>query len=220
MTSVPETHDTLPAAMLDEGIYSLRQAAGIVTRNRQYTLPSVRRWLKVVKPPAQAKHKRVTISFLDLIGLEMVCRFRDEGASHQRVRIVLEGLRERFPDLQHPLAQESFYTDGQNVWMDFDGHVEEIVGSRKGHMAIREAIKSFAEEIRFVDGRATSWSVAPMIEIDQRVCFGDPVVEGTRVPVRSIVSCLEADPPERVAEGFNLSLEEVKACAAFAAQAQ
>lgn len=219
MTSVPEMHETPPPATLDQGIYSLRQAAGIVTRNRQYTLPSVRRWLKVVKPPTQAQGKRVTISFLDLIGLEMVCRFRDEGASHQRVRIVLEGLRDRFPGLQHPLAQESFYTDGQSVWMDFNGHVEEIVGGRKGHMAIREAIKSFADEIRFVDGRATSWNVAPLIEIDPRVCFGDPVVRGTRVPVRSVVSCLGVDRPERVAEGFGVSLEEVEACAAFASQA-
>ncbi|WP_420625492.1 DUF433 domain-containing protein [Candidatus Poriferisodalis sp.] len=220
MTSVPEMHETPASEALDEGIYSLRQAVGIVARNRDFTRSQVRRWLTVVKPPSHGKYRRVTISFLDLIGLEMLCRFRDEGASLQRVRKVLEGMRARFPDLRHPLAQEAFYTDGHSVWIDFDGHVEEIVGNFKGHMAIREAIKSFAEEIRFVDGRATSWSVAPSIEIDPRVSFGDPVIQGTRVPVRSIVSCLEVDPPERVARGFEVSLEEVEACAAFASQAQ
>ena len=213
-------HETPAPEALDEGIYSLRQAAGIVSRNRDFTRSQVRRWLTVVKPPGHGKHRRVTISFLDLVGLEMVCRFRDEGASPQRVRKVLEGMLARFPDLRHPLAQEAFYTDGHSVWIDFDGHVEEIAGNFKGHMAIREAIKSFAEEIRFVDGRATSWSVAPLIEIDPRVSFGDPVIQGTRVPVRSIVSCLEVDPPERVARGFEVSLEKVEACAAFASQAQ
>lgn len=220
MTSIPEQHVTPVSGVLDEGIYSLRQAADIVSRCRDFTRSQVRRWLTVVKPPSQGANRRVTISFLDLIGLEMVCRFRDEGASLQRVRKVLEGMQARFPDLRHPLAQEAFYTDGHSVWIDFDGHVEEIVGNLKGHMAIREAIKSFAEEIRFVDGRATSWSVAPLIEVDPRVSFGDPVIRGTRIPVRSIVSCLGVDSPERVARGFEVSLEEVEACAAFASQAR
>ena len=220
MTSVPEMHETPASEALDEGIYSLRQAVGIVARNRDFTRSEVRRWLTMVKPPSDGKHRRVTISFLDLIGLEMLCRFRDEGASLQQVRKGLERMRARFPDVRHPLAQEAFYTDDHSVWIDFDGHVEEIAGNFKGHMAIREAIKSFADEIRFVDGRATSWNVAPLIEIDPRVSFGDPVIQGTRVPVRSIVSCLEVDPPERVARGFEVSLEEVEACAAFASQAQ
>ena len=220
MTQVPEMHETPPSSTLDAGIYSLRQATDIVSRNREFSRSQVRRWLAVVKEPAREKYRRVSISFLDLVGLEMVCRFRDEGASLQRVRKALEGMRARFPDLQYPLAQESFYTDGYSVWVDAEGHVEEILGTQKGNYAIKEAIKSFADEIRFVDGCATSWNVAPLIEIDPRVCFGEPVILGSRIPVKSIVSCLKVDASERVAEGFGVSLEEVEACAAFASQAK
>lgn len=220
MTQISEMHEAHHPSTLDAGIYSLRQATDIVSRNRDFSSARVRRWLAVVEQPTREKHKRVTISFLDLVGLEMVCRFRDEGASLQRVRKALEGMRVRFPELQHPLAQEAFYTDGHSVWVGFDGHVEEILGTQKGHYAIREAIKSFADEIRFVDGCATSWNVAPLIEIDPRVCFGDPVISGSRVPVKSIVSCLKVDAPARVAEGFGVSLQEVEACAAFGSQAK
>ena len=203
-------------AAMGAGIYSFPQAAQIVERNRDVSRAQIRRWLTVVKPPTQDKKTLATIGFLDLIGLEMVCRFRDRGASLQRVRRVLDGMRERFPDIQHPLAHESFYTDGHSVWIEFQGHAEEIVGNRKGQRAITSAIKTFAEEIQFVDERAASWDIAEWIEINPRICFGAPVVAGTRIPVRSIVASLAEDPPEEVARGFNLSVTRVKACAEFA----
>ena len=198
------------------GIYSFPQAAQIVERNRDVSRAQIRRWMTVVRPPTQAKETSTTIDFLDLIGLEMVCRFRDQGASLQRVRRVLDGMRERFPDIQNPLAHESFYTDGRNVWIEFQGHAEEIVGNRKGQRAITSAIKTFAEEIQFIDGRAASWDIAQWIEINPRICFGAPVVAGTRIPVKSIVASLAEDPPEEVARGFNLSVTRVEACAEFA----
>ncbi len=203
-------------AAMGAGIYSFPQAAQIVERKRDVSRAQIRRWMTVVKPPTQDKNTSATIGFLDLIGLEMVCRFRDRGASLQRVRRVLDGMRERFPDIQHPLAHESFYTDGHSVWIEFQGHAEEIVGNRKGQRAITSAIKTFAEEIQFVDERAALWDIAEWIEINPRICFGAPVVAGTRIPVRSIVASLAEDPPEEVARGFNLSVTRVKACAEFA----
>ena len=205
-------------AGLGIGIYSVPQAAAIVERHREISRAQIRRWITVVKPPTQSASTTTTIDFLDLIGLEMVCRFRDTGVSLQKVRRVLEGLRTRFPDIRHPLAEESFYTDGSNVWFESHGHAEEIIGRRVGQRAITSAIKTFAEEIRFIDGRAASWDVADWIEINPRICFGAPVVAGTRIPVRSIVASLAVDPPEEVARGFNLSMTRVKACAEFAQQ--
>ena len=198
------------------GIYSFPQVAQIVERDRDVSRAQIRRWMTVVRPPTHHKDAAATIGFLDLIGLEMVCRFRDRGASLQRVRRVLDGMRERFPHIHHPLAHESFYTDGHSVWIEFQGHAEEIVGNRTGQRAITSAIKTFAEEIQFIDGRAASWDVARWIEINPRICFGAPVVAGTRIPVKAIVASLKEDPPEEVARGFNLSVTRVKACAEFA----
>ena len=219
MTANKQADDRLTAsAAIGAGIYSFPQAAQIVERNRDVSRAQIRRWMTVVRPPTHNSDAKTTIGFLDLIGLEMVCRFRDRGASLQRVRRVLDAMREQFPDIQHPLAHESFYTDGHNVWVEFQGHAEEIVGSRKGQRAITSAIKTFAEEIQFIDGRAASWDVAQWIEINPRICFGAPVVAGTRIPVKSIIASLAEDSPEDVARGFNLSVTRVKACAEFARQ--
>ena len=208
--------ETATGTAIGDGIYSFPQAAQIVERTRDVSRAQIRRWMTVIRPPTQDKEASTTIDFLDLIGLEMVCRFRDQGASLQKVRRVLDGMRQQFPDIQHPLAHESFYTDGRNVWIEFQGHAEEIVGSRKGQRAITSAITTFAEEIQFFDGRAASWDIAQWIEINPRICFGAPVVAGTRIPVKSIVASLAEDPPEEVARGFNLSVTRVKACAEFA----
>lgn len=218
-TKQHDKSEATTGAVIGAGIYSFPQAAQIVERSRDVSRAQIRRWMTVVRPSANDKGAAATIGFLDLIGLEMVCRLRDRGASLQRVRRVLDGIRERFPDIQHPLAHESFYTDGRNVWMEFQGHAEEILGDRKGQRAITAAIKTFAEEIQFIEGRAASWDVAQWIEINPRICFGTPVVAGTRIPVKSVVASLAEDPIEEVARGFHLSVTRVKACAEFARQA-
>ncbi|WP_419842067.1 DUF433 domain-containing protein [Candidatus Poriferisodalis sp.] len=202
---------------MNEGIYSVRQATNIVSRNRNISERHVRRWLVVVRSPEKHRHGSATINFLDLIGLEMACRFRSEvGASLQRVRKVLEAMHRRFSELKHPLAQESFFTDGQSVWIDFEGHLEEIVGDQRGQIAVKSAIRTFAEEIQFIDGQASVWDISEWIEINPRICFGEPVISGTRIPVSSIVACLEIDSPEEVARGFEISVKRVEACAKFA----
>ncbi|MDE0135502.1 MAG: DUF433 domain-containing protein [Acidimicrobiaceae bacterium] len=205
-------------AAIGVGIYSFPQAAQIVERNREVSRAQIRRWMTVVRPPTHDSDITTMIGFLDLIGLEMVCRFRDRGVSLQRIRRVLDAMRERFPGIQQPLAHESFYTDGHSVWVEFQSHAEEIVGNRKGQRTITSAIKTFTEEIQFVHGRAASWDVAQWIEINPRISFGAPVVAGTRIPVESIVASLAEDSPEDVARGFNLSVTRVKACAEFARQ--
>lgn len=210
--------DVATGVAVGVGICSFPQAAQIVERKRDVSRAQIRRWMTVVKPPPQDKEASTTIGFPDLIGLEMVCRFRDQGASLQRVRRVLDGIRERFPDIQNPLAHESFCTEGRNVWIEFQGHAEETVGSRKGQRAITSAIRTFAEEIQFINGRAASWDISQWIEINPRICFGAPVVAGTRIPVKSIVASLAEDPPSEVARGFNRSVTRVKACAEFARQ--
>ncbi len=207
------------AASIGAGIYSFPQAAQIVERNRDVSRTQIRRWFSVVRPPTHHKDVTATVGFLDLIGLEMVCRFRDSGTSLQKVRRVLSAVRERFPAIAHPLAHESFYTDGHSVWMEFQGHAEEILGDRKGQRSITSAIKTFAEEIQFVGGCAASWDIAQWIEINPRISHGAPVVAGTRIPVTAIVASLAEDSPQEVARGFNLSVTRVKACAEYAQQA-
>ena len=199
------------------GVYSFPQAAEIVGRRHDATRSQLRRWLAVVVPPANHYPDANVISFLDLVSLETVCRFRDQGTSLQKVRKVLETLRSAAPHIAHPLARRSFFTDGVSVWVGVHGHSEEIVGRYRGHLTFTKAIKTFAHEIRFVNDVAAAWDVSPWVGIDPAVCFGAPVVRGTRIPVSTIMANLTEATEEEVADWYQLSVCQVRGVVEYAA---
>jgi uncharacterized protein (DUF433 family)/DNA-binding transcriptional MerR regulator len=156
------------------------------------------------------------LTFEDLISLEVVRRLRHEGASLQAIRRVEEYLRSEC-SFDRPFAYKVFFTDGAAVWAQVEGDedspiVIEVSGRRKHHYAWREAIATFAEDIRFEgpDLHASKWAITPWVEIDPEVQFGAPVVAGTRIPVRTIVTNLKAGTPEDVADWYGLSIAQVK----------
>jgi uncharacterized protein (DUF433 family) len=58
------------------------------------------------------------------------------------------------------------------------------------------------------------------IEIREGICGGQPVIKGTRIPIRTVLACLAAgDTIEQILEEFPLlTPEAVRAVIAFAAQ--
>ncbi len=210
-------HPSDTAARLSKGIYSFPQAVDIVGRRNGVPREQLRRWLAVVVAPTGGAHSIETISFLDLVSLEAVCRFRGKGTSLQKVRKVLEALRSAEPDVASPLAHRSFFTDGVNVWADVVGNIEEIVGRDRRQMALRDAVRTFADEIRFVDDIAAAWDISPWVGIDPKVCFGAPVVRGTRIPAKTITANLADATAEEVANWYELSVRQVRGVAEFAA---
>jgi uncharacterized protein (DUF433 family) len=62
--------------------------------------------------------------------------------------------------------------------------------------------------------------LAPRIVADPKICFGKPVIEGTRVPVELILGQLAAGvTTEVVCEEYDLKRDDVLAALAYAAQA-
>ncbi len=205
---------------LREGIYSFPQAAAIVGRSGRATPQQMRRWLAVIVAPATEPRRteRIeTISFLDLVSLETVSRLRGQGTSLQKVRKVLEALRVAEPGLGRPLAHRSFFTDGASVWAAVAEETEEMVGRYPRQLAFRDAVRVFADEIRFINDTATAWDISPWVDIDPLVCFGQPVVRGTRIPVRTITANLEVATEQEVADWYELSVTQVRGVAKYAA---
>lgn len=55
------------------------------------------------------------------------------------------------------------------------------------------------------------------ISIDPQVCHGKPCVRGTRVMVTVILGAIAGgDPLEQIADDYKITLEDVRACVAFA----
>lgn len=62
--------------------------------------------------------------------------------------------------------------------------------------------------------------IAPRIVVDEKVRFGKPVIEGTRVPVDLVVGKLAGGMTvEAVAEEYGLAREDVLAALGYAARA-
>jgi len=213
--SADTAHAAGAAARLSEGIYSFPQAADIVGRRSLATREQLRRWLAVIIAPTGGPHSIETVSFLDLVSLETVRRFRDQGTSLQKVRKVLEALRTVEPDVARPLAHRSFFTDGVSVWADVVGDTEELVDRNRRQLAFRDAVRTFADEIRFVNDAAAAWDISPWVGIDPVVCSGAPTVRGTRIPVKTILANLADATEWEVADWYELSVCQVRGVAEY-----
>ncbi len=61
--------------------------------------------------------------------------------------------------------------------------------------------------------------IAPRIVVDPQIRFGKPVIKGTRVPVHVLVAKIAGGmSPEKVADEYDVTLEDVKAALAYAAK--
>jgi uncharacterized protein (DUF433 family) len=61
--------------------------------------------------------------------------------------------------------------------------------------------------------------IADRIGIDSSRCHGRPVIAGTRVPVKTVLGTLAGgDSPERVAESYDIDIQDIRAAIAFANQ--
>jgi uncharacterized protein (DUF433 family) len=60
--------------------------------------------------------------------------------------------------------------------------------------------------------------IAPRIVVDEKVCFGKPVIKGTRVPVVVVLHELaNGMSPEEIAEEYGITVEDVRAAVRYAA---
>lgn len=211
---------TLEKPELGGGVYTFTEAARILRGfERRVTTRQVRYWMSTGLAPASHTDNEdgePILSFDDLVSLEVVRRLRSEGASLQSVRVVEAELRKIHPKFRRPFAYEVFFTDGADVWAEVIGErgriVIELTGQKRQQHAWRDAIATFAKEIRFdgPDKHATRWALSPWVEVNPAIQFGMPIATGSRVPVRTIAANLEAGTPDQVADWYGLRVEQVE----------
>jgi uncharacterized protein (DUF433 family) len=70
-----------------------------------------------------------------------------------------------------------------------------------------------------IEGVSDVIEIAPRITVDEKVRFGRPIIQGTRVPVEIVVGKLAGGMTvEEVAEEYELTREDVLAALAYAAR--
>lgn len=140
------------------------------------------------------------LSFLNLVEAHVLDAIRRQHkVSLQGVRRALDYLVKQFPS-EHPLAEQSFATDGADLFVDQYGTLVNV--SAGGQTALREMLRAHLRRIErddkglpvrlFPYTRRSALDEPRRIAIDPRVQFGRPVLAGTGIPTEVIAERFKA----------------------------
>lgn len=139
-----------------------------------------------------AKEQGVGLSFLQLIELAIVADMRSNGVKLKEI----ERARSYFiktTGLEYPFAQLKFKNDGADILADFetsDGRIAKgklVAANHQGQLVWSDIIAKRFQEFDYGEhGEVLKWRVAGVdkpIEIDPRLSFGAPQVDGIRTAI-------------------------------------
>ena len=119
-----------------------------------------------------------------------------------------------------------FKTDGQQIFAEILNHVSrktELYNLKKHNWALNEVMQSFLREPPQydVDGYARVWyprqEIAPHVILNPAYAFGQPVLDESGIPTRTLVDALRAenDDYKKVARWYEVSEDAVREAERF-----
>ncbi len=227
------------------GIYTRAEAARLLGLSPSRVASWVRGYRYTWGPKDRRKHGRqpaviqtdlpivdstIAVSFLELMELKVVRRFRNEGIPLQTVRVAWQHAARAF-DTQHPFADRRVFTDRGRIFMAVEDDRQEVpqlvleISSRKRPFQLI-AGPIFAEslqEVEFDDATNLVRQWWPLgrgvpIVLDPRIAFGAPVVSGTRIPTSTLALYTIGNSVPAVADAFSLEPSQVDAAVGFEAE--
>ena len=213
-------------SLLDKGVYGFPEAA----RLARVEAANMRRWFlgrtdqsetrPVLRSDIPAIGEKHAISFLDLIDLRVVGRFREFGISMQTIRRVYQRLGEEVGS-QHAFAHSNLCVYGKTVMQrvaDEDGN-EELREVLSGHRAMPRILKDFLSDIQYSerDGLAERWNIHQGVVIDPLRNLGKPISVSSGAGTHALARAYEANSNDAdlVADLFNTSRRAVLDAVAF-----
>lgn len=133
------------------------------------------------------------LSFLNLLELQMLSRYRDDAAL-QAIRPAL-AYTARELGYERPLLAVEFKIRGGELFARYaesnDGHALFVNATRGGQVTLAEIVEEATSNIDYDDGTARRWWVrsrdVPVI-VDTRVAAGNPITAKTAVRLDAIAS--------------------------------
>lgn len=180
----------------EQPAYSMQDAA----RYLHIPYPTLRDW---VRGFPRSKQKAIIhlpdktnnlLSFINLVEIHVLDAIRrDHGISFPKIRKALSFLEKHYPS-EHPLADNSFATDGLHLFIEEYGRLINI--SKDGQEVMRTVLEAYLDRIQrdkhgipirlFPFVKKKSVGEPKRIIIDPSVSFGRPVLAGTGIPTAVI----------------------------------
>lgn len=174
---------------IGQGVYSL---AELSTYLRFYagakTGALTLRWLSEALNPVAHERRQPDYSFSDLVSLFVVRGLREHNVRLSRIKEAEATMRQRLSQ-DRPFLWRDIFTDGEEVFFKTEhGQIESANRSSKrrdGQQIGYVAIERYMRNLRYHDRFAVAWHPVDYVELNPKIQFGEPVVEGTRVPTSS-----------------------------------
>lgn len=205
--------------VIGRGVYALSDlrvllALSGTANDAEKALP----WLRSVLNPAGHRPWQADYSFSDLISLFVVRELTKKGVQAPTIRSAEFYLRKKWKT-DRPFVSDQIQTDGHRVLVDDEviaGQIESA--DLHGQQIMRELVKDRLTHVHYHDGTAEYWTPTEGIVVDPRVQFGEPVVEGTRIPVEAVANVARNLGASCAAGRFGLKADQVAAAIAFEQQ--
>lgn len=198
--------------------YSISEVASYLSIPRS----TVRAWVKGMgdsfKPVIKlADPKGNRLSFFNLVEVHVLAAIRERGPRLPDIRKAIRFV-ERTIGKNHPLAAQSFYTDGVSLFVE---HLGDLVNAKDGQLVLRKVVEEYLTRIDYgPDGLAlrlypfTRRGVADgprSVVLNPLVSFGRPVLADTGVPTEEIADRFHAgETLDELAQDFGVSREAVE----------
>ncbi len=161
------------------------------------------------------------VSFFDLIEVAVIGRLKEIGWSLRAIRAAVESCQALL-NLQRPLVTERFKSDGRDFFVQSEGELIELgIGRRKGERAWTEVLDPFLKTVAYEGEFVRRWWPIGQhrhVIVDPEYGFGLPVVAGSGVRTEIIYEQVQGFvPQQRIADDFNITLEDVEHAIQFEA---
>lgn len=181
---------------------------------------------RTVGPITPRREPEEGVSFVDLVELVAIGRFRRAGYSLQKIRRIVDRCRHLFR-VERPFVELKFKKGGPEVFVQHpdEGLIEVL--RTAGQRAWHDILEPFLENVDYgEDGVVERWwplgKKTPIV-VDPAYAFGLPVIRGTGIRTEVILEQFRAGasireishdfqvPPELVEEAVRFEVERSKA---------
>lgn len=201
---------------LNRGMYDLVEVAHLLTTSTERVV----RW----STPTRSRSAIVApsldplFSFHDLISLLVVSKLSHRGVSNEDLSHGVNTLSAEL-GTDRPLAREEMRDSIATVGRSFFArlHGEWLDVGKGGQRAFPEAVIPDLRQVEYGDDHfAAVWRPLRGVWINPRVQAGAACIEGTRIPTAVIARAVaQGEPPEEVAEDYELNVAEVLGATRF-----
>jgi len=213
----------------EKGLYSIAEASRLTGIDAR----SVSRWLQGYHYQRSGKRKdsppviasdykpidgKPALSFLDMMELRLVKKFRKHGLSFRKIRIAHERAS-KILSSRHPFASRKFVPDGRTILLQIaneeqDRDLLDLVNAQYAMADILSPL--LLDGIDFEGELPARWRPANGILVDPRHAFGRPVVASCSIPSATLFAAYTAERSiEKVAKWYEVEPTEVKQAVDF-----